>query len=249
MILIMKRLVLLGMVFIITACGSPEESTPAPTQEAINILYPQALQAWANNLANCASTVPQVALYFTTSDTLITDLRPNDIELVFGQPNGIANQTYLSQVGWEQAVVVVNSENSLSQLSNEELKAIFSGHAIKLENGAEQSYQVWVLPKGDPTRLIFDQAILLDQTITMDAMLAPDPDAMLEAISRNNGTIGYLPVSFLKTQDPSMTGKVKIVQIDSSVAAELHQPVIAITSGEPMGLLRNLLVCLETSTP
>jgi ABC-type phosphate transport system substrate-binding protein len=249
MTMIMKHWVLLGMVFILTACGSPEESTPAPTPAAINILYPQALQAWANNLAKCASTLPQVALYFTTSDTLITDIQTNDIELVLGQPNSKGNQTYLSQIGWEQVVVVVNSENSLSQLSSEELRSIFSGQAIVMGNDTVQSYQVWVLPKADPTRLRFDQAILLNQTLTTDAMLAPDPGAMFEVISRNIGTIGYLPVSFLKTQDPSVAGKVKIVQLDPSLEAELNQPVIAMTSSEPLGLLRNLLVCLETSAP
>jgi hypothetical protein len=80
-------------------------------------------------------------------------------------------------------------------------------------------------------------------------MLAPDPYAMLEAVSRDIDAIGYLPGSFLNTIDATTPNQVKIVQLESSIKAELHQPVIAITQSEPKDLLRNLLVCLQSTSP
>ena len=245
----MKHLLLFGLILILTACGTIEVSAPAPTPEAINIRYPQALLPWADKLVSCASNVPQIALYLIEFNTLDPDIQANIIELELGQPSRINDLTYLSQVGWEQVVVVVNKENSLAQLSIEELKSIFSGQGSKLVNGSAQSMQVWVPPKGEPTRMIFDHAVMQKLSLTSDAMLAPDPGTMLEAISKNPDAIGYLPGSFINTNDPSYSSKVKIVKLETSLEAELRQPVIAITQSEPMGLLRNLLVCLEANSP
>jgi ABC-type phosphate transport system substrate-binding protein len=183
------------------------------------------------------------------SDTLDTNIKSNDIVLEFGSPDNSRDDTYLSQVGWEKVVVVVNQENSLSQLSNNELKSIFSGQGSKSENGTDQASQVWTLPEGEPTRVIFDHAAMQTQSLTTESMLAPDPGAMLEAISQNIDAIGYLPGSFLTTNDSSYTSKVKIIQLDPSLEAELRQPVIAITHSEPNGLVRSLLVCLEANSP
>jgi hypothetical protein len=245
----MKRLMLFGLVLLLSACRNPDVSTPAPTPEAINVTYPSALQAWADKSSNCASNDPQIALYFTQSDTLDTTIHANDIVLELGQTTLDSADSYLSQVGWEQVIVVVNKDNPLSQLSKDELKSIYSGQILNWENGSGQPIQVWVLPEGESTRTIFDDAIIFNQSLTTEAMLAPDPAAMIEAISKNINAIGYLPGSFLTTDDSPDTSNVKIVQLETSLVSELQQPVIAITPNEPTGVLRNLLVCLQGKTP
>jgi len=240
---------LFGLILLLSACGSPDVSTPAPTPEAINVTYPPALQAWADQLANCAADKPQIALYFIQSETLDTTIRANDIMLKLGQSTPDNSDSFLSQVGWEQVVVVVNTDNQLSQLSTDEVKIIFSGQLAKWGNGSGQPIQVWVSPEGESTRKIFNHVVMLDHSLTTEAMLAPDPAAMLEAISKNIDAIGYLPESLLATVRPSDSSKVKIVQLESSLETELHQPVIAVTQTEPSGLLRSLLVCLQDVTP
>lgn len=245
----MKRFFLFGLLLLLTACGTPDISTPAPTPEAIKVMYPPALQPWANNLANCASDNPQIALYFMQSTALPANILANEIVLEFGQATQDIPASNLFQVGWEQVVVVVNTDNQLSQLSNDELKLIFSGQISKWENGSGQPIQVWVLPEGELTRTIFDKTLMLTQSLTSEAMLAPDPDAMLEAISQDVEAIGYLPGSFLNSGDSTFANKVKILQLEPSLEAELHQPVVAITNSDPEGLLRNLLVCLQGVTP
>jgi hypothetical protein len=245
----MKRLLLFGLILLLSACGSPAVSTPAPTPEAINVIYPPVLQAWADKLANCASNNPQIALYFVQSNALGTNNFPNDIVLKLGQDPLENPVAYLSQVGWEQVVVVVNKDNPLSQLSKDELRLVYSGQVSKWENGSDQPIQVWVLPVGESTRTIFDHAVMLNQSLTTEAMLAPDPAAMVEAISKNINAISYLPGSLLTTEGSSYASNVKIVQLEPALETELHQPVIAITQNEPKGLLRNLLVCLQSKTP
>ena len=245
----MKQLLLFGMVLILSACGSAGVSTPAPTPQAINIIYPAALQPWADAITRCSSGNPQVALYFLHSEIVDTNVGPNDIILEFSNPGISSEGIYLSQVGWEQVVVVVNTENPVSQLSNAELKAIYSGQATNFDSDAGQPFQLWVLPDDEPTRLIFDLAVMQNQLISTEAMLAPSPVAMLEAVSQNRFAIGYLPGSFLTAGEPSFTSKLKIIQLESSIEDLLHQPVVAITQAEPQGFLRSLLVCLEAKSP
>lgn len=245
----MKQLLLFGLIVLLAACGSPEASTPAPTPEAIHVLYPAALKPWADKLAGCASANPMIALYFTQSPTLDTNIFADEVVLELGDPSQKGVTSYLSQVGWEQIVVVVNQGNDLSQLSTSKLQSIYSSQTSIWENGSGKPIQVWVLPNGDPTRTIFDHAVLPSRSLTSEAMLAPDPGAMLEAVSEDANAIGYLPVSVLTSNNQTLDGKVKIIRLDESLVEQLRQPVIAITQREPQGLLRELLVCLQTTAP
>jgi hypothetical protein len=229
---------------LLSACGTADMATPAPTSEAIEVLYSPTLQFWADNLAKCASNKPLLALYFIPIDSA-TDLKENDILFDFGQATQDSGKVNLYQVGWDQVVVIVNAGNQRTQFSKDELSLIFSGQLSKWEDGLGQPIQVWILPDGEPARRIFDNAILPSQTLSSEARLAPDPVAMLEAISKNTGAIGYLPESFLSSSASANTSKIKIIRLETSLMAELHQPVIAITQGEPKTLVRNILVCLQ----
>ena len=244
----MKRL-LFGLMLFLVSCGSPELSTPAPTQEAISVLFQPALKPWADKITGCASSNPLIGLYFLQSPTLDANINNNDIALSLGEPVEMNGSLYLSQMGWEQIMVIINQENDLSQLSTSELQAIFSGQTSNLENDAGQPLQVWVLPYGDPVRMLFDRAVLPSSRLSAEAMLAPDTEAMLEAISSDVGAIGYLPGSALSSSDPSLVAEIKVIQLEQSLQDELRSPVIAISLNEPKGLIRELLTCVQAAVP
>jgi hypothetical protein len=245
----MKRMALLVIIILLDACGVPQSSTPAPTPQAIHLTFPTALESWANKLGGCASIDPLVALYLDQSNTLNTGLQPNNIVLELGQTDPSDRAGYRSQVGREQIVVVVNQKNPISKLTGAELRLIFSGQQSTWNDSSANPIQVWVLPEGDPARVIFDQNVLQTQPLTTQAMLAPDPTAMLEAISKDVNSIGYLPASFLHSSGSINPGEVNILQLDKPVETSLDQPVVALTQAEPQSLLRSLLVCLEADPP
>ena len=245
----MKHLLLLGLILALTACGIPEESTPAPTPEAIQVVYPAALKPWADKFAECASINPLVALYFNQSPGVDTNLDPNNVVLEMGEPTPIDGASYLSQVGSEQIALIINQENHLSQLSSDTIQSIYSGQTQNWDSASGQRIQVWVLPNGDPVRLYFDRAVLHSYPLTTESLLAPGPEAMLEAISHDMNAIGYLPGSFLMSIDPDLASKVKNIKMDTTLQGKLSQPVVAITPTEPSGLLRELLVCVQATIP
>lgn len=245
----MKCLILFALILLLTACGTPVASTPAPTPQALNVIYPPALQPWADRLAVCASDNAMIALYFKPSAAQEHDILSNDIVLEWGQSAQTRADSDLFQVGVEQLVVVVNKDNPLTQLSSDELSSIFSGQMTKWDNSTSKPVYVWVFPEGEPTRTLFDQAVLPTRSAAPQAMLAPDSAAMLNAISSDVNSIGYLPASFVKAADSSLASKVKIIQLDPTLEKQLDQPIIAITKSDPRGYQRQLLVCLQKSTP
>jgi hypothetical protein len=72
---------------------------------------------------------------------------------------------------------------------------------------------------------------------------------MFEAVSGDINAIGYLPMSYLGADSSNTTASVQEVHLDDSLRPALNQPVVALTLGEPEGLLRSLLVCLQSTTP
>jgi len=242
----MKLFMLMGLVLLLSACGTPELATPLPTPESIQVVYPPALEPWADGIAGCADGNPMVAVYYLQSSYQnLNDIAANEILLALGGPSDVPASGYLSQIGNERIVVIVNHENETTGLSSSQLLSIYSGELSRWGELNDKSIKVWVLPANDPARAIFDQRILSLKPLTTHAMLAPHPAAMLEAVANEPGAIGYLPESFLSFGDTDLLARVKAVQLDSATNDTWKLPVISITHGEPQGLMRDLLVCLS----
>jgi PBP superfamily domain len=242
-----KCLLVSVMCVLLSACGTPITPTPAPTPEAINILYPASLQPWADRMSSCAAGDPDMALYFFQQANPSPGTNPDEIELAMGQPSKDKPGAELYQVGWEQVVVVVNQDNPVTKLSGSMLKDIYLGQMSNWEDGSGQPIQAWVLPEGDPAQRAYEAALALNGNLAPQAKLAPNPSAILTEVAKDKNAIGYLPHSILSNSDSADTNKIKIVQLDQSLEQALHQPVIAITWSEPRGLLRSLLACLQTT--
>jgi hypothetical protein len=244
----LKHIFVLELVFLLSACQAPVTATPGLTPAAIQVYYPASLQAWADKLARCASENPQVALYLFPSTSPANDPGRNVIVLEVGQPEGALASAYPALIGWEQVVVIANQANPVSMLTAERLRQILSGSVTQWDSGPEHSIQVWVLPEGDPARQIFDNALALGLPLSSGTQLAPDPGAMLEAVSADEGALGYLPASFLSSAGTPNAYAVKIVLLEQPLEQALHQPVLALTQREPTADVRGLIVCAENSS-
>jgi hypothetical protein len=245
--MIIRRLFFLFLAAMLPACKAPAVASPAPTLQAVQVYYPASLQPWADQLTGCASSLPQLGLYLMPSASPSRALHPNDVILQMGNPGGNTDGEYLVQVGWEQLVVIVNSSNPLLQLSDEELQQVFSGQLTHWEGKPAKAIQVWVLPENEPSRMIFDAIVDENQPLAPNTKVAPDPLAVLEAVSADETAIGYLPQSFLSAGSRSAGEKVKILQLSNTLEKELRQPVLAASQKEISGTVRDLLVCLQHS--
>ena len=245
----LKHVWIIGLTVLLSACSTAQTSTPLPTPAAINLIFLPDLKPWADQLGTCAAHNPHAAVYFESVVNDASQLRSNDIMLLMGNPSQNDPSVYSALLGWEQIEVIVNQQNESPDLSLEQLRSIYTGQSAMWGNSSSQPIEVWVLPADSPTRMTFDQAVIPHQRLASDAMLAPDPMAMLEAIGEDKYAIGYLPGSFLKSGDAAQTAQVRRLSMVSMPMEDLQAPVVALTLGEPQGIMRQLLLCLQADPP
>lgn len=244
-----KLFILLSLLITLVSCGSPGIATPAPTPEAIHIYYPSSLQPWSDRLSSCASENPHIAVFFTQSSSAELKLNTGEIELSIGEYSPGEANIYPFQLGWEQVVVIVNQANPISKLSSDTIREIYKGQKITWDDHLSQLIQVWVLPQSESVRQYFDEALNISLPYSPNALLAPDPSAMLEAVAEDVNAIGYLPQAYITYSGSLDTSRVKSIQLEPSAQQDLRIPVIATSLGEPTANVRNLLVCLQNANP
>jgi len=70
------------------------------------------------------------------------------------------------------------------------------------------------------------------------ALLIPDPFAMIEAIGSSQTAIGFVPASLISS-------KVNAISISDVDPTQLSLPILAITQTQPDDITRAFLACLQ----
>lgn len=144
-----------------------------------------------------------------------------------------------AQIGEVKAIFIVHPSNSIKSLDNNTLVKIFGGqirHWTELDPSLPaENIQVW-LPVSGGLRETVDQNLFINLSPSPYANLAPDPLAMLAAVSADESAIGILPITY---QDSS----VRVVETQT----EFVLPLLAVTKAEPVGVIREFLLCLQSS--
>jgi DNA-binding transcriptional LysR family regulator len=234
-------LIVILIIVTLTACGQPPTATPQPTPEVVSVAHTPSLRPVREALHDCAITFPEIALVVHETSFPYLLEESADLFLWLGEPPQTSNYVY--PLAREQLVVIVHPDNPIDVLETSELFAIFTGQMRNWHevSGLNIETEVWVYPKGDGVQQLIDRVVLHDEPNTSWAWLTPDPPAMLEAVSENASTIGFLPRAWL-------TEKIKIVEVESELHASLNQPLLALANTEPQGGVRKLLFCLQNET-
>jgi hypothetical protein len=99
--------------------------------------------------------------------------------------------------------------------------------------------QLWTYVNGDESNLLIEGAITGGLPITTLAKIAPDPNAMLQAVAADPTAIGYIP-------KPWVNATVRKVEIDPTLQQALILPILSISTAEPQGAARAILGCLQS---
>jgi ABC-type phosphate transport system substrate-binding protein len=139
-------------------------------------------------------------------------------------------------------VVIVNPANSVNNLASSMIGEIYSGKIRNWEEvikgGTDQTIRVWSYLTGDDQRQVFDLAFLVGKEPSYQTYLAPDANAMLEAVTNDANAIGYILKSLV---EPG----VRQVSLNGAAINSLRQPVLALAQNEPQGNLKQLLLCVQ----
>jgi hypothetical protein len=236
------RLAMIGLVGLaLVACQAAPSAASVPTPQYWRVQYTPAL-AWMAPAFNLCirQGPPGYALAVFEKPASALDITQAEITLRWGAPAETSGS--LVELGSDDLALVVNPHNPLQSLTGSQVKTIFSGTNrawSDYSKGYANTIRVWSYPQGNEIRQYFEEAFApLD--LLASAHLAPDPNAMRQAVAADPSAIGYLPRRWVDSSVRQLT-------IADIPEPSLRQPILAITQITPQGAQKEWLLCLQRS--
>ena len=187
----MKRTLLFLGIFalFLTACADQAVPTPTPTVPTITINVTPSAQPVIPAINRCVSEIGGLN---ANIEERYAEYASSDLLIRLGEPEQFSS--WAAQIGQEELIVVLNPSNPVGSLTPDEIQALFSGQTTNWNalGGADMPVNVWVPLDGDEARSAFDQQIMQGLPPVSSAKLAPEPDAMQQAISTDPYAVGFL---------------------------------------------------------
>jgi phosphate transport system substrate-binding protein len=147
---------------------------------------------------------------------------------------------------------VVNPANPVTQLSQADLLAIFTGTVSSWADLAKgdcpgcaasslKAVQPYVYAEGDDLAQVFNGLFpSITPKLPNGGILAPNPGAVLQAVAADPQAIGYLPIAWVDST-------VKTVKISDLPAGALRFPLVLSAAAEPQGARLSWLRCVQNA--
>ena len=235
----LKRLCFIVIYLGLTSCSSPPTATIPPSPQPIRVSFSPALEPVRAALHACATSLPEIALFVDVIPESAQDFKTSDLILWWGdKPDEVEIAFPIAE---DEFVVIVHQDNSNTEFSSSELRALFNGRVEHWSDISpyDQPVSVWVLQEESYLSEVFKSIVLGEQRYTPLAYLAPSPGPMLESVAAEPGGIGFVPRSWLSTD-------VSASQIETDLQIALRKPVLALVNAEPHAGLRELISCMQS---
>ncbi len=248
--------VLLANVLMLLGCETvapPVPPTVTPLPETV---------ALAVGVSDSATRLLEVAEYIrpnltlthpTTSDgPLLGDLDAGllDAALVHHVPDNHSD-LWFNPIALDGIVLIVHPENRVVAVSLAEAQALFAGVIGEWTVlGGAGAVAIVSQDESSGSRALFNQFVLRDQRLSINAQIRPNPQAVINAVAADPHAIGYVTVGSL----PVDAG-VKVLAVDGIAPTPttlgtqeyaLAMPLYWVSDGEPQGELRGLLGYLQS---
>ncbi len=217
--------------------------TPRPTPRLLRMaISPAALPA-LEAVQTCAAADPSLALSLVPAPVNLLDEEEFDLAIRLGNPSN--DPGFVAALASEEIVIVVHPQNHLEELPAEGLVGLYSREAAgwpPAGAGSESPVQAeaWHYPPGHELRQVFEAAAipgLIRQNPSI--RLAPDPEAMRQAVADSPGAVGYLPSAWVDET-------VRSIEIQPQPPGLRDLPLLATAPQQPQGTAFDLLVCLQS---
>ncbi len=187
----------------------------------------------------CAQQNSEIGILLV--DRSSTNIVPVDFYFRWGTSENI--QGYAAILSSDHLAIIVHPSNPHEGLSRDDLRSIYQNsltnwNSLNPALSFSGQIEVWHYPSEQPIQRIFEQLLDIPLLHNPFAMLAPDPETMRQAISKNPNAIGFLPARWLDT-------RVKPLTFSDMPAEALDQPVLVVSSNEPDSLQQSWLLCIQ----
>ncbi len=254
-----------SLVLAISAFRSPSVSqansnpqTPTGSVDsavALQLAYTPALNGWGHHFSTCANEQTGFSMVVQELPTSSLDSTHANVMLRLGTPQKLSLPSYT--LGTERIAMIVNPTNTLQDLTLGLVQQVLGASIsswVDLQSACPECF-AGDLPgdvKDSPIALNFyasgeDIQTLMESALLTgvlparaQALLIPDPAAMIETVSSSPQAIGFVPAS-------SLTNTVKEFIISDIDPSQLNVPILAITQTQPTGSTLSWLNCVQNS--
>jgi DNA-binding transcriptional LysR family regulator len=225
-----KLFLSVSLAALVLLAGCRPEIQPAPpltTPVVWQVQVTPALRWLEPIFQKCAAELPGTHLVVSEQSVLHMDPQKADFLFQWGQSANLP--FFVAVIAQDELVVVVNPLNPLNSLTATEVQSLFAGKTdswslvLKARCAScgpdfEGAVKAYGYAAGEDVQ---QAAIWIQPGPAM--FLAPDPQAVREAVARERYSIGFLPARWLDKT-------VKSVKIEGSDLWQLKRPVLGLIS-------------------
>lgn len=226
----------LAALLTLAACGPSITPQPQPSPVVFTIQHTPALNILRDEMNACMNGLAGAGLVVDERSAANLVAVESDVVLrwdIQGTP-----PAFSAVIAQEELVIIAHPENPRDSISLAELQSIYTG---SLREWPEVGAMVapYAYPPRDDVQIVFASTILGDSTM-LDRVIytAPDPAAVIEAISADPNAVGFVPRRW-------MTDGVKELAVEGIEPERLIRPLVAFAESEPTGPARDWLLCLQ----
>ncbi len=127
-----------------------------------------------------------------------------------------------TKVAVESIAVVVNPGTGITELTADQLKAVFNGSATNWKDvgGADLAVNPYVPGPGGPPYLFFNNSLMVGSTFSPNVQFVADSLACADAVANSSGGVGIIRTGYLE-----QTSGVQVVSIRSTPDAPAISPL------------------------
>ncbi len=238
-------------------CGSAETPKVTPVTVTLRVAADVALESLMQALTRAYSAQhPHIIFTLTPAST------PDAGEAVFSRrvdlaavsvlPDKIAGRDapWIADLAADGIAVIVNPANPLTNVSMQELRDIYAGVYNRwdgLDAAGVGDMQVSVREAGDGARILFDRVVMGNTRLTLNAVVLPSVEVVMNFVAYQAGAIGYVPSARITD---TVAPPVKMLAIDGHPLTKqsllngsypLSRSLYLIALSEPQGELRDFV--------
>jgi hypothetical protein len=201
---------------IILFCAACGTSVTPSTPPVVKVYVTAAAQPWLVDVSKCAAKSLAIV------DNVI-DPAQADIVIRVGEPDKLTTPAF--QIDKEDLLIVTNRESPVQNLTADDVRALFAGQG-------QADAQIWVYSSGEDIQQVFMREIMQGAQVSSFARLAVSPQQMSDTLNAEKNAVGILGRHW-------KAGTVR------DVFTLPDQPVLALTTTEPQGVIKEILACLQ----
>jgi phosphate transport system substrate-binding protein len=251
-----RRPVCLAITIIaLAACNRAESPKPTPVTERYRLAADAAALPLLRALANAytaANPYTELTVEQTSQASLAGALQSGQATLaataLAPPPPTPTSLWWQADLALDGVSMIVNSQNPIGDITTRDARDVFAGIRNQWEQLGVNSIgaiKVAVREDGDGSRAVFDQLVMGDQPLTLDALVMPSAETMMNYVALNPEAVGYAPSARASAQSGvkalALDGKTATPATLGSGEYPLSRTISLIGAREPQSELRNFV--------